>query len=229
MPRTRIKICGITTVEAAQTAAAAGADAVGLMFAEGSPRTIDMAQAQRIAAALPAFVEPVGVFLNQSIDFVRDVAARLPLRTVQLHGHETPTEAAALAPLRVIKALSFDDGLDAALAPWRGCANLAALMFDAPPPERATLTGGHGTAFDWDALAALKQRGALDELPPIVLAGGLTPDNVAEAIATVQPYGVDVSSGVESARGVKDPGKIVAFCEAARGARSGPSLRSGPA
>lgn len=214
MPRTRIKICGITTVDAALTAAAAGADAIGLMFAEGSPRTIELARARQITAALPAFVEPVGVFLDQSTDFVRDVAAQLHLRTVQLHGQETPAHAADLAPLRIIKALSFDDDIDAALAPWHDCGNLAALLLDAPPPPETSLTGGHGATFDWHALANLKQRGILDELPPVLLAGGLTPDNVGQAIATVRPFGVDVSSGVESARGVKDLTKIATFCKA---------------
>lgn len=223
--RTRIKICGITTPEAAQAAVDAGADALGLMFAESSPRAISLERAEALVADLPAFVEPVGVFSNQPVDFVRDVVGRLHLRTVQLHGRETPEQAAALAPRRVVKALSFDaQEMEAALAAWGACANLCGLLLDAPPPADAhaegtgARTGGYGRTFDWHALATLQQRGALAGLPPTILAGGLDAGNVARAIATIGPYGVDVSSGVESATGVKDAQRIAAFCAAVRAA-----------
>lgn len=216
--RTRVKICGISTPEMAQAAMDAGADAIGLVFAEGSPRTVSLEMAETIVDELPAFVEPVGVFLNQPVDFIRDVAGRLHLRTVQLHGRETPRQAAALAPRRVIKAFSFDaEGIEATLEPWRRCSNLGALMLDSPPPPSASaangLTGGHGTSFDWESLAAVKRRGVLADMPPLILAGGLNAENVARAITALLPYAVDVSSGVEISRGVKDAQLITSFCQ----------------
>lgn len=239
MARTRIKICGITTPADARAAVAAGADAIGLMFVEHSPRVLTPEQAERIVAVLPAFVEAVGVFASQPMDYVADVAGRLHLRTVQLHGREEPAQAATLGARRIIKALPFDGELEPAIKRWRRDANLAAALIDAPPPKRdaargdapsssnasasaetsasAELTGGHGETFDWHALAALGQRGMMDGLA-LLLAGGLDAENVGEAIATVRPYGVDVSSGVERTRGVKDADRIAAFCEAVQAA-----------
>lgn len=161
-------------------------------------------------------VEPIGLFVDQPAAVVRETAAVVGLRTVQLHGQEQPDDVEALAPLRVIKAMGFGpQRVSEMLAPWRGgVENLAAVLWDAPPTAADTLTGGSGRSFDWAALAAVDTRG----LPEAILAGGLTPDNVAEAIRVVRPYAVDVSSGVESARGVKDAGLIRAFCAAVRGA-----------
>jgi phosphoribosylanthranilate isomerase len=222
MTRTRIKICGVRDVGTARAAAEAGADAVGLIFAPASPRLVTLARARQIVAALPGFVEPVALFVNAPLAVVRTTAAKLGIRTVQLHGNESPAYAAKLAPLRVIKAVALGVTTGAELAAWkRAGANLAGLLWDAPAPEaarRAGLTGGGGQAGNWHALAVLGQSAALAGLPPTILAGGLDPDNVAVAVALIRPYAVDVSSGVESRRGVKDPRLIEAFCAAVRAA-----------
>lgn len=233
MLRTRIKICGIKDLPAAEAAVHAGADAVGLVFVPGSPRHVTVKTAQRIVQALPAFVEPVGLFVNAPTRHVREVAAAVGLRTVQLHGDEHPADVAALAEFRVIKAVAFHPSkITESLAPWQRerLSNLVAVLFDTPPPPQITLEGqptpppsdaaeppmpgGSGRAFDWHVLAERRDAGALCDLPPLILAGGLTPDNVAQAIATVRPYAVDVSSGVESTRGVKDLARITAFTQA---------------
>ena len=151
------------------------------------------------------------------VDEVRRVANVLGIRTVQLHGDETPQDVAALEPLRVIKAISLTDAGSAPvqLAPWRGLSNLVGLLFDTPPLAEE-LPGGSGRSFDWQTLTVLRDCGALDSLAPIILAGGLDTQNVAEAIRIVRPFAVDVSSGVESRRGVKDPVLVRAFCAAVR-------------
>ncbi|MEX0777791.1 MAG: phosphoribosylanthranilate isomerase [Phycisphaeraceae bacterium] len=217
MSRTRIKICGVRDVETALAAADAGADAVGLVFVHGSPRHIEVAAAKPIVDALPPFVEPVGLFVDATVDVVRDTARELGLRTVQLHGHETTHYVASLAPLRVIKSVAVaGDQSVGRLEDWReSCPNLAALLFDAPPGPTG-MTGGGGKPFDWNALGRLKREGVLDRLPPYLLSGGLDAGNVRQAIALLWPYGVDVSSGVESTRGVKDIAKIREFCDAVR-------------
>ncbi|MEX0886111.1 MAG: phosphoribosylanthranilate isomerase [Phycisphaeraceae bacterium] len=217
-PRTRVKVCGVRDAATAMAAASAGADAIGLMFVEASSRCIDLDAARAVIARLPGFVEPVAVFVDERPERIRKVAAALGLRTVQLHGSESPADVAALAPLRVIKALAFADAREAAaaVASWRGVGNLAGILFDAPPPPDAPTTGGTGQRFDWHGLARLQGDGALAELPAVLLAGGLTPTNVAEAVATARPYAVDVSSGVESAPGVKSAELIDAFCRAVR-------------
>jgi phosphoribosylanthranilate isomerase len=218
MIRTRVKICGITDVEAARAAAAGGADAIGLVFVEQSPRCVTLRQAEQIIAALPAFVEPIGLFADHALQQVRQVADRLRLRTVQLHGDEQPDALHELAPLRVIKALHFDeDYAEDTLAPWLpAAANLAAILWDTPPDERAHLTGGSGRAFNWEALASFLDAIEHADPPQTVLAGGLHADNVAQAVQAVRPYAVDVSSGVERARGRKDPTAVAAFCRAVR-------------
>lgn len=218
MPRTRIKICGVTTVEAALAAAAAGADAVGLVFVQRSPRYVEVEQAIRIIAALPPFVEPIGLFADLPIEKVRDFAQVTGLKTLQLHGREGPAYAQQLKQYRIIKAVSFDpERLADRVGPWRKVGgNLVGMLLDSPPAADGGLGGGTGQTFDWPRLADLMSRGELDELPPLLLAGGLNPDNVADAVRVVHPYAVDVSSGVESERGVKDIAKIAAFCAAVR-------------
>ena len=222
VPRTRIKICGVTTPEAAMVAARAGADAVGLVFVDGSPRRVSLEQARAVIATLPAFVAPVGLFVDADGDTVRRTASALQLRTVQLHGHESPAMVSQLAPLRVLKAVAFESRqITEQLAAWRDVPNLAGILFDAAPPSPDSPPadrGGTGRRFDWDALAALIHAGIFrgQDLPPLVLAGGLTPGNVRDAIRRLHPYAVDVSSGVESSRGVKDLALIRAFCEAVR-------------
>lgn len=222
MTRTRIKICGIRDVETAKAAVEAGADAVGLVFVERSPRYLSPEDARAIVQSLPAGVEPVGLFSDHSAEAVRDAAGIAGLRTVQLHGREGPGLAKRLEGLRVIKAIAFEPGHVAErVQPWREAKTpLAALLLDTPPAGH--LTGGSGDPFDWNALARLIQEDAFRRLPPLFLAGGLTPENVGDAIRIVRPFAVDVSSGVESERGIKDPAKIAAFCEAVRVADATP-------
>lgn len=196
-----VKICGITRPEDAQAAVHYGASAIGFIFWRESPRFIDPYRARRIAAALPPFVTPVGVFVNQSPDYINSVASLVGLGVVQLHGDESPD---ALAAIRrpVLKAVSqIDEGL-AARWPLR-----VMLLVDAHDPEKR---GGTGTTGDWRAAAALAARRA------VILAGGLTPDNVLAAVRQVRPFGIDVSSGVESSPGVKNHERIAALFEALR-------------
>mgnify|MGYP001293189418 FL=1 len=216
MQRTRVKICGIRDVETALVAAEAGADAIGLVFVSGSPRYVAPDQAEQIVRALPAFVQPVALFADATAEEIRSTAMLLGIHTVQLHGGETPQFAASLAPLRVIKAMAFDARqASEALRPWRTCCdNLAGILFDAPPPQPDGLRGGSGRTFDWQALANLIHGGMLAGLPPLILAGGLDADNVGSAIRSVRPYAVDVSSGVESSRGIKDAQRIRQFMRA---------------
>lgn len=223
MPRTRIKICGIRDIATAQAAVDAGADLIGLVFAEASPRRIDIDTARNIVASLPTHIEPVALFVDHPADVILATCNAIGAKTAQLHGHESRELISQLRPLRVIKALSAEgDNWSTAAAAWNNPpGNVAALLCDAPPPPDVaqSFRGGHGQAFDWLALAAAKQAGVFAKLPPLFLAGGLRPDNVAHAIATVGPEGVDVSSGVELSRGVKDPAMIRAFCDAVRSVR----------
>jgi len=225
----RIKICGIRDAATARHAAACGAHAIGLVFVPASPRHVTLEAAEAITAALPPFVEPVGVFTDQDPEFIREAAAAAGLRTVQLHGPPPaaprptppPELAAALAPLRLIRAFRSDlDDLERALAAWAEVPTLQAIMIDAPPPPGAEpgLPGGHGRPLETAPLAR-RLRGTRPR--PLILAGGLHAGNVAEAIEALAPSAVDVSSGVESSRGVKDPDRIAAFCRAAQSAATG--------
>jgi phosphoribosylanthranilate isomerase len=193
-----IKICGVTRVEDAQAAVAAGARAIGFVFWRESPRFIDPYRARQIVATLPPFVTPVGVFVNQPVDFVSGVVSLARLGAVQLHGDETIEYTAAM-PVPVIKAVVVGD---TAIDSWP---ERVIVLLDAHDRVRR---GGTGTTIDWTAAAAAAAR------RPILLAGGLTPDNVADAVVQVRPFGVDVSSGVERAAGVKDHVRIQSFCEA---------------
>jgi phosphoribosylanthranilate isomerase len=193
-----IKICGITRADDAGAAVAAGAQAIGMVFWPDSPRFIDPYRARRIVASLPAFITPVGVFVNQSLDYVNAVASLVRLGAVQLHGDERVEYAAAVS-VPVVKALHLGNA-DVDAWPDR-----ITVLLDAHDPQRR---GGTGLAIDWTAAAAIAAR------RPVLLAGGLTPDNVADAIARVRPFGIDVSSGVERAPGVKDHDRIKLFCEA---------------
>lgn len=220
MARTRIKICGIRDAATSRIAADAGADLIGLVFAEASPRRVTPQEARAIRASLPSRVEPVALFVDHPVDSIRSICESTGITTVQLHGQETPEVVEALRPLRVIKALSAkQDDWVSVVSAWKAAApQLEAVLCDAPPPPDAAkgFRGGHGQAFDWNALAAAKGSGLFTGFPPLFLAGGLTPDNVALAIRTVHPDAVDVSSGVESARGIKDPTLIRLFCDAVR-------------
>lgn len=193
-----VKICGITRAEDAQAAVDAGAGALGFVFWPDSPRFIDPHRARAIAATLPPFVTTVGVFVNQPVAYVNAVASLVRLGAVQLHGDETVDEAAAITT-PVIKAMAVDDDR-VTMWPTR-----TTILLDVKDP---VLRGGTGRTIDWTAAAAVAAQ------RKIVLAGGLSPDNVAEAVARVHPFGIDVSSGVERAPGVKDHHRLRALFEA---------------
>jgi phosphoribosylanthranilate isomerase len=199
-----VKICGITRLEDAQAAVQLGADAVGFVFWPRSPRFIEPEQARAIAAALPPFITTVGVFVDQSARLVNGVAARVGLGAVQLHGEESPDYLGEI-DRPVIKAISLGERFDdRQLQAWP---DRVRLLLDADDPIRR---GGTGRTVDW-ALAAKAAAGRA-----VLLAGGLRPENVGEAIRAVGPYGIDVSSGVESAPGVKDHARLRALFEAIR-------------
>lgn len=205
MSAVRCKICGITRVEDALAAAAAGADAIGLVFYAKSPRAVSVMQAQQIIAALPPFVTTVGLFVDMPRAELQQVLSQVPLDLLQFHGDEPVAQCEGYGR-PYIKALRVKAGDDIAaqMAQYPSASGILLDTFVEGIP------GGTGLAFDWSLVPA--------ELPkPVILAGGLTPDNVAAAIACVQPYAVDVSGGVESAKGIKDVGKVRAFIRAARG------------
>jgi indole-3-glycerol phosphate synthase/phosphoribosylanthranilate isomerase len=210
--RVAVKICGITSVDDGLMAARAGADAVGLVLWPGSRRAVDPDTARAIADAMPPLVQRVGVFVDPSLDEVALAVEEIGLDAVQLHGDETPEFCRAVGA-RVLKALRVGAGFDASsLDAWSGAA--AGILLDTRVDGPDAPPGGTGRAFDW-ALA----RPARDHAAFLVLAGGLTAQNVAEAVAVVRPDAVDVSSGVEFAQGRKDPALVRAFVRAARGGR----------
>jgi phosphoribosylanthranilate isomerase len=192
-----VKICGITRAQDADAAVAAGARALGFVFWPGSPRFIDPYRARAIVSRLPPFVTPVGLFVNQPREYVEGVASLVRLGAVQLHGDET-AEYAETIRHPVIKAVTLGDSIEE----WP---KRVTVLLDAHDPARR---GGTGRTIDWTAAAAVATR------RPILLAGGITPANVVDAIARVRPFGVDVSSGVERSPGVKDPEKLTALFEA---------------
>jgi len=195
------KICGITRLEDAVAAAEMGADAVGFIFWPGSPRFVDPYRARRIAAALPRLVRTVGVFVDQPADYIAGVANLVRLFAVQLHGNETPRAAAAVGRPAIKSIKAGASRLDE----WP---SNVTLLLDAYDPVKK---GGTGTAVDWNAAAAIAAQ------RPLLLAGGLTPDNIADAIARVRPFGVDVSSGVETSPGVKNHARMQALFKAIHG------------
>ena len=198
----RSKICGITRIEDALIAAEAGADAIGLVFYAKSPRAVSIQQARDIVAALPAFVTTVGLFVNASREELNDVLAGVALDLLQFHGDETPAECERYRR-PYIKALRVKPGDDIAqlAAPY---AKARGILLDTYVPG---IPGGTGAAFDWSLVPR--------DLPqPVILAGGLSADNVQAAIEKVRPYAVDVSGGVEADKGIKDAAKIRAFMQA---------------
>ena len=201
----RIKICGITNLEDALLAAGLGADALGFIFYPQSPRKVAPDMARAIIAQLPPFVTTVGVFVDEDAATVRDLAARVGLDWLQLHGQESPEYCRSLGR-RVIKGFRIRDEKSLEdLAAYRGAAQ--ALLLDT---YKQGQTGGTGETFDWRLAKEARQFG------PIILAGGLNPDNVARAIEMAQPQAVDVGSGVETAPGKKDPEKLKRFFAAIR-------------
>jgi len=201
-----VKICGITNIPDALAAAEAGADAVGLMFCDRSPRNISLTTAVEIARALPPFMIKVGVFVDPAEEMVMRAIGECGLNIVQFHGNETP-EFCAQFPVMVLKAFRIRDAESLKALPEY---QTDAWLLDAYSADKQ---GGTGEKFNWDLAVEAQKFGK-----PIFLAGGLTPENVADAVRKVQPYAVDVSSGVESAPGKKDHAKVQAFVKAAKSA-----------
>lgn len=202
--RTRVKICGITRIEDARHAAAMGADAIGLMMHPPSSRALTLDQALEIRQALPPFVTATAVFLDDSEDLIAEVLHRVRPDCLQFHGSESAEFCAAwgLPYLKAIPMGSIDDPLQYA----GRFASAQGFLFDSNAAGRL---GGSGDTFEWSKIPT-------SFAYPVVLAGGLNPSNVAEAISRVRPWGVDVSSGVEESRGIKNAGLIEAFIEQVR-------------
>jgi len=211
-----IKVCGVTRLTDALHAVEQGATAIGFVMWRHSPRAVTPERAAEIIAELPSNVMTVGVFVNEPIDGIRQVAERARLTAVQLHGNEAPAYADALA-WPVLRAVSLSDIGEA----WDAWPPETTLLVDNIDPVRR---GGTGAAIDWSQAAGVAQKRR------VVLAGGLTPDNVASAIGAVRPFGVDVSSGVEQSPGVKDFDKVTRFIVNARHAfdRVGADLQVRP-
>ena len=203
--RTRVKICGITRAADARAAAQAGADAIGLVFYPPSPRYLSLDQARALRRALPPFVSSIALFVNPSTEEVQRVLETVRPEALQFHGEETP-EFCERFGVPYLKACRVRPGVDLLeyLRPYSGASGWLADAY-------VEAYGGTGTSFDWSVVPQQRPR-------PLVLSGGLTCDNVGDAIRIVRPWGVDVSSGVESAKGIKDAGKIAAFIEEVRNA-----------
>lgn len=198
--RTRIKVCGITIYEDAAAAVAAGVDGLGFIFASRSPRYIEPDRAREIISRLPPFVAAVGVFVDEESSAVQEIARYCRLSVLQLHGAEPPEYCRAM-PLPVIKAYRVGpDSPAGVLAPYGGC--VQGFLLDT---YHSGMAGGTGIAFDWGLVKKIAPPG------PVILAGGLTPANVGEAIRQVRPYGVDVNSGIETEPGRKDIDKLQCF------------------
>lgn len=207
----KVKICGITTSEALEASLAAGASYAGFVFYDRSPRALKRANARRLVNQAKGKIETVGLMVNPAESFVEEILFELPLDVIQLHGEETPAFCAWLRErhgVKICKSFPIESAKDFEWAQeYEEAIDLA--LFDAKPPKGSELPGGNAVPFDWRLVAGYTA------FCPWMLAGGLTPQNVAEAIALTGAEIVDVSSGVESQRGVKDLDKIAAFCQAA--------------
>ncbi len=200
----RIKICGITSLQDAQSAAEAGADCIGLVFHEPSPRHLSLERACEIRASLPPFVSACAVVLNPDEDFLGHLIEKLRPDFIQFHGTESPALCATFnGPWIRAVAMQDPNALSDAQSHYP---EAAGFLLDS---HKAGESGGHGETFDWAAISTEDGR-------PLILAGGLNPDNVAQAIRQVRPWAVDVSSGVESEPGRKDPAKMEAFVQEVR-------------
>lgn len=197
--RTRVKICGFTRLEDALAAAKLGVDAIGLVFYPPSPRNVSIERAAEIARSLPAFVTVVALFVDAEPSWIRQVLSRVRVDCLQFHGNESP-EACGLYGKPYIKAIRMKAGTSITELEGR-YADAAGLLLDAYHPG---VQGGTGSGFDWDMIPR-------DCGLPIILAGGLSPENAALAVQQVRPYALDVSSGVEAGKGVKDTAKMAAF------------------
>jgi len=201
MKRTRVKICGITRVEDAVSAVNAGADAIGLVFYEPSPRCVSVEQAQKIVAAIPPFVSVVGLFVNASKSEIEEVLSKVRLDILQFHGDETVGECEQIK-MPYYKAIRVK--ADTNLLQYEvEFSSAKALLLDA---HSESAFGGTGQTFDWNLIPKSLAK-------PVILAGGLTAENVASAIQQVRPYAVDVSGGVELTKGIKDVAKIAALMQ----------------
>ncbi len=211
---TQIKICGITMDDALETAIDDGADFLGFVFFDKSPRALDAEKAAYLVSRVPDHINAVGLFVDASDEQIAHVLSKVKLDMLQLHGNETPQRLAALKSrfhLPVIKAVKVSEAADLlALGPFQSIADW--ILFDAKPPQGAALPGGNGMVFDWQLLKNLKVT------VPWMLSGGLDQDNIRAALSMLAPDGVDVSSGVEDRPGVKNPAKIRAFIQAVKGA-----------
>jgi phosphoribosylanthranilate isomerase len=206
--RPRIKICGITRLDDALDAAYLGADALGLVFYAPSPRAVSVAQARAISAVLPPFITLVGLFVDAPAAEVEAICAQVPLDLLQFHGEESPAYCAAFHR-PYIKAVRMKPGLDLAATAAR-YDSARALLLDT---YVAGTPGGTGTVFDWTQVPSALSK-------PLIVAGGLDAANVGDAIAALQPWAVDVSGGVETAKGIKNHAKMAAFIAAARPAKA---------
>ncbi|MEN5037711.1 phosphoribosylanthranilate isomerase [Pseudomonas sp. TWI929] len=204
MSNVRSKICGITRIEDALVAAEAGADAIGFVFYAKSPRAVDVRQARAIIAELPPFVTTVGLFVNASRCELNEILEVVPLDLLQFHGDETPQDCEGYHRpwIKALRVRPGDD-LEASCQLYAGARGILLDTYVAGVP------GGTGEAFDWSLVPAHLSK-------PIILAGGLSADNVGQAIAQVRPYAVDVSGGVEQAKGIKDAAKIEGFMRAVK-------------
>jgi phosphoribosylanthranilate isomerase len=211
MARVKVKICGITNWADARRAVAEGAELLGFNFYAGSPRYVEPAKARRIVSRLPKKISVVGVFVNQSEETMLEIAREVGLDTLQLHGDETPAMVARLKrSFPVIKAIRVKQSL--AVGHLQTYKAATALLLDGFDARRR---GGTGKTFDWEIARRAKKYGR------VFLAGGLTPENVGEAIRAARPYAVDVCSGVEARPGKKDPARIKHLMRAAKKAQKG--------
>ena len=220
MVRTRVKICGICRPEDAIAAASAGADAIGVVLDPTAGRYVAPAEAVKILEAVPPMVTTVGLFVNASADEIKRTLSILLFSAVQLHGDESPSLVADLKPIHVIKAIHLEPGDAATLQKWRNAirdlqlTNLIGFIVESARPTGPR--GGTGVASDFAGLREMQEAGHFADLPPIIVAGGLMPENVGDVVRLLHPYAVDVSSGVESVRRQKSAGKIDVFIQAVR-------------
>lgn len=224
MTQTRVKICGIKEPAHALLAAQCGAHWIGLVFVQASPRYVNLDQARSIIEKLPATCQAVGLFVNATANEIIDSCKYTGINCVQLHGQEPASLAEQIAPLRIIKAFPFNNSLEPAVA-WTNQLStearqrVEAILIDTPPlnTTHPQMTGGSGQQFNWTNLKTELQlhNKWQQAIPHLMIAGGLDPTNVAQALIQSGANSADVSSGVEHTRGIKDPAKIQAFCQAA--------------
>ena len=199
MKRTRVKVCGITRIEDAKAAVDAGADAIGLVFYEPSPRNVRIEEAKAIAESVPAFVTVVALFVNAEVKYVQEVLNNVRIDLIQFHGDEE-NDYCSQFQRPFIKAQRVRQASDVVASSMR-FPDALAILLDSYKPG---VPGGTGETFDWSLIPQ-------EQTKPLILAGGLNPENVATAIDQVKPFAVDVSGGVEQSKGIKDPAKIDAF------------------